>query len=477
MNQMGMSPMYGGRYGIWGESPVTERLDIVDPMQRGMDITKGIQGIFGNYYDNQKKGAEAGLKSNELNVSNQTMGDQIAATNAKNQADTKYYPLQQMYKTQQEEQTVKEIMSRTGFNYAQAKMALAHIPLLQAETEKTKASYMPGYTYDSVYKEMQNSPEGSPRKAYYANILNSMIGGQIPPTTPSKKQSSGGGIGLGGGGAAGGAGGAGGAIQPQQTTNGLQINPFTTSRQSNKGAQYIGQDDEGNPTVYTSPTQPSNTNLQSRLGAEAELKSLDPTFKGLDPYRSFYGAHFQYPLDIYKAKHGDAEAQARINKAEEAMQLAGENVILRLRQANPSAQVGTEMVNDQLKRMYPNMPSNLYRGFNSAENISKATEDVNSQLSNANAVAAQQSAENYPAQIPETPAWANNGMGNQSRGYIDPYSGNYMPPSQNANPVRSKTSNKGGSKSQRAPSDSDIEHTAKLYNISKAEVRRRLGLK
>jgi hypothetical protein len=72
-------------------------------------------------YQNQQDAAKA-------QYAQSTLGDSIAAANAKNQADAQYYPQQQQFKTQQEmfkvqqeEQTVKEIMARTGLSYAQAR--------------------------------------------------------------------------------------------------------------------------------------------------------------------------------------------------------------------------------------------------------------------------------------------------------------------------------------------------------------------
>lgn len=423
--------MTGGRYGIWGQNEAPMPMGpSVDPLQQAMGTASGIQNLFGNYYKNKLAGLDAGLKQNQLNYSNQTLQDAITAANTKNQTDTQYYPLMQQAKLQQDEQTVKEIMSRTGLNYAQAKMALAHIPLLQAqanhENALSNAQTNPAFMYDALKQQMDASPNASPRKAYFGGLLNSMLSqsvGGMPVTDSGRgKNSSLLSPGMGGRQTSQG-------VSAVPSVPGLTVNPMTVSRSSNKGAEYAQTDDSGNTTVYTSPTTPTVTGLQSRLGAENELKTLSPTMDaGIAPYVSTYGANVAYPHDLVRAKMGDKNAQARVDAAESAMQLIREKAILRIRQASPNAEIGEGQINEMVKQMYPNMPAHFLRGFNSASNIAQSTRNVDRQLANANQVAAQMVSSNYPTPVDQPPVWDKSTSGLPQMGKFDLSTGEYIPP-------------------------------------------------
>lgn len=396
---------YYARMGIWGEPTGITPEAVPSILDTAMNTMGSVQNMFGKQYDNiikKYQSNDAGLQ-NQYNQS--TLQDRIGAENTKNQTDMQYYPQMQQAKLAQDQQTVNEIMSRTGLNRAQAAEAGARIGLIGAQTQHENDSVNPGYMYDSIKQQMEASPIGSPRRSYFGGLLANMMtqsGGTIPLTSTGGRQKNGGLL------APGMSGGSqtspGGAQIPNMP--GLSVNPMTVSRSSNKGAEYAQTNDQGSTTVYTSPTTPMITSLQNRISAENELKSLDPVInQGIAPYISKKGAMIDYPMDLYKSSQGDPQAKQRINDAEAAQQLLAEKAILRIRQATPSAQIGPEMVENMVNQMYPSLPSHFMRGFNTADNIASATEKVDQQLAKANQVAAQQVASNYPTPVNQTPVW------------------------------------------------------------------------
>jgi hypothetical protein len=428
--QQPMNGSYYARMGIWGEP--TSGPTVIG---NAMNTMSGVQGLFGKQYDNiikKYQASDAGLQNQYAQATQQ---GRIGAENTKNQTDMQYYPQMQQAKLAQDQATVSEIMSRTGLNRASATEAAARTGLIGAQTGmvNTQASQMsnPGFMYDSLKRQMDASPVGSPRKSYFAGLLNTMMsqsGGAIPITEGSAGRRKNDGMlapGMGGG-SGGSSPSPGGASIPNMP--GLSVNPMTVSRSSNKGAEYAQTDDQGNTTVYTSPTTPMVTNLQNRLSAEYELKSLDPVInKGIAPYISKKGAYIDYPADLYNSSRGNKESEQRINNAEAAQQLIAEKAILRIRQATPSAQIGPEMVENMVNQMYPNLPSHFMRGFNSADNIASATEKVDQQLAKANTVAAQQVASNYPTPVGQAPVWDRRAQA--PSGGFDPVSGEFRQPS------------------------------------------------
>lgn len=475
---------YYARMGIWGEPTSITPISTTGILDTATNRINSVQNMFGKQYDNiikKYQSQDAGL-TNQYNQS--TLQDRIGAENTKNQTDIQYYPQLQQAKLSQDQQTINEIMSRTGLNRAQATESAARTGLIGAQTgfvgaqtRNEQNSTNPGYMYDSIKQQMEASPLGSPRRSYFGSILSNMMnssGGQVPIMQGGAKQKNEKNEGMMSPGMGDGSStSTGGIASPNMP--GLSVNPFTTSKSSNKGAEYAKTDDDGNTTVYTSPTTPMVTNLQNRLSAEYELKSLDPVInQGIAPYVSKKGALLDYPMDLYKSANGDADAQQRIDSAESAQQMIAEKAILRIRQATPNAQIGPEMVNDMVKRMYPNLPSHFMRGFNSADHISGASENVDKALAKANTVAAQQVASNYPTPVDQTPVWDRGGQ-SQPGWSFDPSSGQLIShkavqpgPSQN---IKQSTANSAPS----SPSDADIAYTAKLHNVSPEEVRKRLG--
>jgi hypothetical protein len=440
---------YYARMGIWGEPTSITPIPIKSTLDTAFDRMNSVQNMFGKQYDNiikKYQSQDAGLQ-NQYNQS--TLQGRVGAENTKNQTDMQYYPQMQQAKLAQDQQTVNEIMSRTGLNRAQATEAAARTGYLGAQTQHENAQMNPGYMYDSIKKQMEASPMGSPRRSYFGGILANMMnssGGQIPVTQGGGKQKNDGMMATGM--VRGSSTSPGGAAVPDMP--GLSVNPMTVSRSSNKGAEYAKTDDQGNTTVYTSPTTPMITNLQNRLSAEYELNSLDPVInQGIAPYISKKGALLDYPADLYKSSRGDKDAQQRIDSAESAQQMIAEKAILRIRQATPSAQIGPEMVNDMVKRMYPNLPSHFMRGFNSADHIANASENVDKALAKANTVAAQQVASNYPTPVNQRPVWD---RGAQSQGWsFDPSSGQLISPkSSDAQPEQNSPAQNQGQNDQQS---------------------------
>lgn len=463
---------YYARMGIWGEPTSITPTPIKSGLDTAFNTAGSVQNMFGKQYDNiikKYQASDAGL-NNQYNQS--TQQGRIDSANVHNQTDAQMYPQMQQAKLAQDQQTVNEIMSRTGLNRAQATEAAARTGYIGAQTQHENTVMNPGYMYDSIKQQMEASPMGSPRRSYFGGILANMMsssGGQVPITQGGGKQKNDGMM------APGMVGGSqtsqGGIASPNMP--GLSVNPFTTSRSSNKGAEYAQTDDQGNTTVFTSPTTPTVTGVQNRMGAQYESNSLNPVIdKGIAPYLSKKGAFIDYPYDLYKASKGDKDAQQKIDNAESAQEMIGEKAILRIRQATPSAQIGPEIINDMVKRMYPNLPSQFMRGFNSADHIAKASANVDKALANANTVAGQQVASNYPTPVDGPPVWDRGGQAsggwkfNPSSGQVEMSQPQAQSPAQN-------TAQPNSPAAQSGPSDADIAYTAKLHKVSPDEVRRR----
>jgi hypothetical protein len=355
------------------------------------------------------------VDKDKAQFSNETLRGDIDKTNTKNQTDIINYPLQQRYITDQERERVQHIIAQQKQALASAFAERMRGGLYGAETNQTNAKTdqirNPLYNYDYLKKRYESLPAGQ-EKISFGKVLDSMFGGGgLPGGATTKGSHSGNGNVLQS---------RGGNSQAENLseTLGLTVNPFTVSKQSMKGGEYIGKDASGNPVVYTSPTQPTQTGLQNREMAAVELKQLDPIINaGISPYTSAWGSHLTYADDLYMSKKGDKAAQERIIGAEGAMQMIAEKAILRLRQASPGVQIGQEAINDQIKRMYPSLPPQFLRKLNSAENIAEATKRVDAKLSQATQAAAQMTAQNFPTSVNGLPAWAQ--QQNSPPGYFE----------------------------------------------------------
>jgi len=169
----------GARYGIWGVPSTTERMSpVISPFEHAMAAARGTNDLFGQYYKNKLEDANANFRQGEVQEQGATMADKIAAMNAKNQADTQYYPQMQAAKLQQEQQTIKEIQARTGLSYAQAREAGARIGLIGAQTQVERNKLNPMAEIQSAYNAYKAAPPGSPQQALYQAHIASMMTGK-----------------------------------------------------------------------------------------------------------------------------------------------------------------------------------------------------------------------------------------------------------------------------------------------------------
>lgn len=169
---------YYARMGIWGEPTGITPQTVPSVLDTAFNRMGSVQNMFGKQYDNIIKKYQA-QDANLTNQYNQnTLQGRIGAENTKNQTDMQYYPQIQAAKLAQDQQTIKEIMSRTGLNYAQAQEAGARTGLIGVQTQDARNHLDPNYDVTSAYNAYNNAPAGSPQKSIYAAHLASMIAGK-----------------------------------------------------------------------------------------------------------------------------------------------------------------------------------------------------------------------------------------------------------------------------------------------------------
>lgn len=470
--------MFGGRYGIWGEPTEPMRMDsLVDPMHQAIGTANGIQSLFGNYYKNKLAGLDTGLKQNQLDYSNQTLQGAIGAANTKNQTDTQYYPLMQQAKLQQEEANVKEIMARTGLSYAQAKMALAHIPLLQAQTDKTRSEMDPLHTQNMIFNAYENAPQGSDRRNFYEGLLAKEVGKEglgflsnkaapgSPEGTPAGTNASSGigGIPLSSASVSGPQGGS--------QAQGFDVNPLGGGPRSTFHQAFINTPD--NPdTTMESPTTSSASRNQNRAEAGAEMDYIGPIMKkGFDPYMGPLGSS-KLMIDSSLAsaspntKAGKDAAQRLLNYSL-ANRFKREAANIISRQTSGQAP-GVEAAREQEQSSFGHLPGNTANYFIPSSIASQSFGEYLPAQQKMADFARDQERQGYLTPG-EAPAWSNAQTPAINRGFLGVPTGMSLPKSSSQGSPSRQTYN--------SPSSEDIAHTAKLYNISPAEVRRRLGMK
>jgi hypothetical protein len=158
-----------------------KRTSLLEGFNQGADT---VFNLYDKKYKNQQEAAKA-------QYAQSTLDDSIAAANAKNQADTQYYPQQQlfktqqeMFKTQQEEQTVKEIMARTGLSYAQAREAAARTGLIDTQQQVLANPFTQTH---NMIQQWQQLPTDSHEKIMLGSLLDgSASAGQMFPSAASK---------------------------------------------------------------------------------------------------------------------------------------------------------------------------------------------------------------------------------------------------------------------------------------------------
>lgn len=440
---------YYARMGIWGEP--TSGPSILD---NAMNTSSKLQSLQGQYYQNMIDKYKSQNAAMDTQENQQTLAGRIGAMNVKNQTDMQIYPQMQQAKLSQEQQTVNEIMSRTGLNRAQATEAAARTGLIGAQTQQVNASMNPGYSYDSIYQQYQNSPDGSPRKSYFAGILNNMMAG-APAPGASKKQSTSSVVGgVGAGTVAGGAPGA-----------NIQLNPLGGSPRAGFHQGFFYSPDNGDQTIE-SPTTNSATRNQTRLEAHSEIGDIYPTvMNGIKPYQG-PGGSIRLIMDSYAAQKGDPDAQQRLTNYATAQRFLPELANINARQSSGQAP-GIEMNREFQNSMFPGLPTSFANYFVPPSIQAQANQSYLPLQSSAVNSAINQERSGYAT--PGTPDFAKTP---QSVGYFDAHG--YNPPSQNSS--TSSQVQAQGQQNPQMPSDDDIQYTAQKYGLSVDEVRRRIGV-
>jgi hypothetical protein len=385
-----------------------KRTSLLDGFNQGADT---VFNLYDKKYKNQQEAAKA-------QYAQSTLDDSIAAANAKNQADIQYYPQQQQFKTQQEmfkvqqeEQTVKEIMARTGLSYAQAREVAARTSLV--DTQK-QALTDPTMMFESLYKKLQTLPQGSPERAYVTSALNSMLnGGAGMPAmggTGSKKTA------------------AGGMFAPMGGQGNMIVNPLETSRAGFRQAATV--DADGNPITMESPTAASGTRNQLRGESEAESKYISPLInKGINNYQSF-SPTTSLLIDSWLARGKDKQAEAaqqRLLDYSTASRLVAESAAINARQSSGQAP-GIELLRHFESKMFPGLPMDFANRFIPSDIKVKATNAYPAVQQSLTEQAINQERTGYPQQ--GAPDWASP-PNPYPNGMIDA-SGNYVPPQQAA---------------------------------------------
>jgi len=408
----------GGKYGIWGVNENTSKMDApVDPLRYGMGTAKGIQDFFGKHYENRLNSAKASLEEGNLKKQNETLPQEIAALNAKYGADEKYYPQIQAANLQKEQANVKEIMARTGLSYAQAKVAMAHLPLIQAQTRNEIGKGNPLNTADALFKAYQSAPQGSDQRALYEGLLAKEVGKEGMQF-------------LQGGGDGGGSTSTspGSSSSVSQTQNGqIETNPLGGGP---RATFHQGYDQQTGQTLE-SPTTTSAGRNQTRSEANSELNYIAPELqKGFAPYMGAMGS-LKLTKDSFIASNSpNSPAGKAAAKRLEAYSLANRlkreaaNVISR---QSAGQAPGVEAAREQEQSSFGSLPGPLASSFipNSIQQSSLAQYfPMQEEMANK---AIETERVGYP-QSGATPQWANR-QPNSDRGFLGRPTGN---PSQSA---------------------------------------------
>lgn len=401
--------MYGARYGIWGENPYGPTA-----IGTGLETAHGVQGLFNNYYKNRLANENATKAELENTHLQQTLPGLIEAQNAKSAADTKYYPLQEKSKLDYSNQQIREMAARVGLTQSQMREALARTALANAQTGKVMEVGDPTYPFRTIYDRWNKAAPGSMEKTYYGNLLDQMGGGgasfnigsssrkeevmNVPgvPGLPKSLHE----------------------ILPNSGINGLNVNPFTVSSHSMKGAQYGEQNDDGTYNSMESPTTASETRNQIRGEAEQESQSINPVIqKGITPYQGAFPT-LRLGKDILTAnlnpnsKKGK-EARERLYNFSLASRFVPEVSAMSARQATGQSP-GIELTREFKNSMFPNLPASYAGNFipsDIQQSAASAYPETQAKMANA---AIKQERSGYPSTLPSAPAWSQSGGNNQN---------------------------------------------------------------
>jgi len=369
-----------------------------DSIKRTLGITEGIYNIFGKHYENKLKDSEARLGNLKADKAQRTLEGEVGATNAKNNADTQYYPQMQQAKLGGEQAKIKEIMARTGLSYAQSKVAMAHLPLLQAQTAKENRSEAgEGGRHAQLFNAYQNAAPGTPQKAYYGALLNKEMGAFAPggvdtanarvPGQPA------------------------GGMVP--TAGGMEDNPAGSKRGAK---QYFMQ---GSGETGEAPTTAKMTANQTRIESKSEIDKLYPqVMKNLKPYQGPMGS-LKLAKDSALASAGDKKAMKRLEDFATAKRFLPELANINARQSSGAAP-GIEMNREFMNSMFPGLPGETASYLIPGEAQAGANQQYLPMQTQAVDQAIKQERTGY-LQNNGRPQWAGQGGSPESRGGFSAY--------------------------------------------------------
>lgn len=150
-----------------------------------------------------------------------------------------------------------------------------------------------------------------------------------------------------------------------RNTGGINVNPFSTSSRSMRGAEGTKQNPDGSYTYYSSPTTAAKTQNENRQAAESELNVLwDPVKEGYAPYQGGgIAPDFSLIADSLSSKFlGSKDAEKRLEKYALARMMTPEvaNIAARMSSGGP---VGVEAMRELRDAQIQNAPSWLANKF------------------------------------------------------------------------------------------------------------------
>lgn len=325
----GMSPYMSPRYGAWSIDPY----GAPNVMSTAINTAQNVANIQGALARNL-----AMQQQNEL--AKQTMPGLISAQNAQNQAQTQYAVPNMAANYQGILANNALTGARTGLTNAQAADTRSDIPVNQArtglinaqagyqnaQTDVTEGVQDPSASFNRLYQNYQNAPDGSFQKQYYGGLLNRMVNmsaagyignaqpgqtaGAAPNSVGSPTYTASNGIITP---KAAGTVGGGGSIINSVNGQPYNINAGSVSQRSLKGAQYSAPNpqDPNSTTTYESPTATAEGKEQVRQMAHGEIDSLGNVYnQGKLPYVGMGGLGNTI-VDPLRAFFGDKDAIQR----------------------------------------------------------------------------------------------------------------------------------------------------------------------
>lgn len=150
-----------------------------------------------------------------------------------------------------------------------------------------------------------------------------------------------------------------------KNTGGINVNPFSVSSRSMRGAEGTKQNADGSYTYYSSPTTAAKTQNENRQAAESELNVLwNPVKEGYAPYQGGgIAPDFSLIADSLSSKFlGNKDAEKRLEKYALARMMTPEvaNIAARMSSGGP---VGVEAMRELRDAQIQNAPSWLANKF------------------------------------------------------------------------------------------------------------------